>query len=303
MSSWHNYPQIFNVGHREVVDILKTDVNVEEKVDGSQFSFGIFDGEIMCRSKGAKLIVDAPEKMFERAVASVKEIAPMLHNNWTYRGEYLAKPKHNTLCYERHPINHIIIFDVNTDEECYLPYNDKLVEAHRIGLECVPLLFSGKVETIDQFRKFLDTMSILGSSKIEGVVIKPTGYDVFGRDKKCIMAKFVSEAFKEIHGGEWKKNNPTNKDIISEIGQAYKTDARWHKALQHIKERGELEDSCRDIPKIMKEVPIDIEKECCDEIKERLWKQAWPSIRRIVCSGLPEWYKEQLLKKQFESMD
>jgi hypothetical protein len=167
----------------------------------------------------------------------------------------------------------------------------------------VPLLFSGNLKTIDQFRTFLDSLSVLGGTKIEGVVIKPTEYNVFGRDKKCLMAKFVSEAFKEIHGGEWRKNNPTTKDIIIEVGQKYKTDARWHKAVQHIRERGELEDSPRDIAKLIKEVPADISKECMDEIKDMLWHHAWPSIRRIVCGGLPEWYKEQLLKKQFEGMD
>lgn len=35
-------------------------------------------------------------------------------------------------------------------------------------------------------------------------------------------------------------------------------------------------------------------------IKEKLFAFAWPHIARIVTHGLPEWYKEQLLKKQFE---
>ncbi len=72
---------------------------MEEKVDGSQFSFGIFNGEIKCRSKGAQLVIDAPEKMFIPAVNVVRELAPLLKDGWTYRGEFLGRPKHNTLCY------------------------------------------------------------------------------------------------------------------------------------------------------------------------------------------------------------
>ncbi len=36
MNSWHSYPSIYNLGHREVAEILKSPVNVEEKIDGSQ---------------------------------------------------------------------------------------------------------------------------------------------------------------------------------------------------------------------------------------------------------------------------
>jgi hypothetical protein len=54
MNSWHSYPSIYNLGHRALQDLLTVSVNVEEKVDGSQFSFGITEeGEIKLRSKGA----------------------------------------------------------------------------------------------------------------------------------------------------------------------------------------------------------------------------------------------------------
>ena len=44
----------------------------------------------------------------------------------------------------------------------------------------------------------------------------------------------------------------------------------------------------------------DIRAECEDEIKEALFKWAWPEIQRQVTKGMPEWYKEQLAKSQFE---
>jgi hypothetical protein len=302
MNSWNSYPSIYNIGHRAVTSLLTAPVNVEEKVDGSQFSFCLTeDGELRVRSKGAVMVTDAPEKMFTRAVETVKAIQDKLTPGWTYRAEYLMKPKHNTLCYERIPVGHLIVFDVATGEECYLGYDAKKAETERIGLECVPLLFSGMVQDIQQFRAFLETPSVLGGQKVEGVVVKPRDYQLFGVDKKVLLGKFVSEAFKEAHGKEWKVSNPNNGDILQTVAARYITSARWTKAVQHLRESGGLEDSPRDIGMLMKEVPNDIEKECREEIMQALWEWAWPSIRRMTTRGLPEWYKEELLKRQFET--
>lgn len=301
MNSWHSYPSIFALGHRAIRDLLTVPVNVEEKIDGSQFSFGYSEnGDLLVRSKGAKLHPDAPERMFAKAVETAKSLSGIARQGWTYRCEFLAKPKHNTLAYERTPKNYLIVFDVNTEHEEYLAYEQKKSEAQRIGLECVPLLFSGSLSTVEEFRNFLATDSVLGGQKIEGVVVKPSAYNLFGEDKKCLMGKFVSEFFKEVHSREWKSSNPSQNDILNQLAVDYRTPARWQKAIQHLSESGQLDGSLRDIGKLIKEIPADIEKECAEEIKERLYKWAWPHIRRMVTSGMPEWYKEELLKKQFE---
>jgi hypothetical protein len=315
MSSWHSYPSIYNMGHKAIADLLKGPVNVEEKVDGSQFSFGLFDVEaaadgsgpgivgdyeLKVRSKGAVMHPDAPEKMFSKGAEHVKSISHLLTPGWTYRGEYLAKPKHNALAYDRIPKGHVILFDINPGEEEYLSYEDKAAEADRLGLETVPLLYQGSIASIDEFRGFLDRTSILGGQKIEGVVVKPLAYNLYGRDKKVLMGKFVSEAYKEVHSQSWKAENPSAMDIIGMLGQAYGTQARWNKSIQHLRESGKLQDAVQDIGPLMHEIPNDIEKEYIDEIKDRLWSYAWPHIRRAVTRGVPEYYKEQLLKRQFE---
>ena len=312
-SSWHTYPSIYSLGHQAIAELLRGEVMVEEKVDGSQFSFGMFvpepfgqidpdssTVELRIRSKGAVMHIDAPEKMFTKAVETVKSLHHLLHLGWTYRGEYLAKPKHNALAYDRVPNKHVILFDVNTGEESYLSHEEKFVEADRLGLECVPLLYQGIIENIEDFRQFLQHESILGGQKIEGVVIKPVGYNYWGRDKKCLMGKFVSEAYKEVHSQAWKSENPVGKDILALLGDKYGTPARWNKAIQHLREAGQIEDSPRDIGLLMREIPADIEKECQEEIKDYLYKWAWDHIRRLTTRGFPQYYKEQLLKLQFE---
>ena len=58
----HSYPTVFAIGHKMIADLFNGSVVVEEKVDGSQFSFGVIDGELVCRSKGQQIVVNAPEK-------------------------------------------------------------------------------------------------------------------------------------------------------------------------------------------------------------------------------------------------
>lgn len=296
-TSWHSYPSIYALGHRALADLTTEPVLVEEKIDGSQFSFGRFEGEFKARSKGAVLNIIAPEQMFQRAVDEAQRLD--LREGWTYRGEYLAKPKHNALVYSRIPNRHVILFDINPSHEEYLTWDEKAAEAERIGLEVVPRLYEGMLEDPAILRGLLATTSILGGQLVEGVVVK--SQSLYGPDKKRLMGKFVSESFKEVHAKTWKAENPGSKDILDRIIQTYHSQARWQKAVQRLRESGQIEDSPRDIGLLIREVGPDVIKECEEEIREYLMKWAWPHIQRGITRGLPEWYKEQLLAKQFEA--
>jgi hypothetical protein len=298
-----SYPSVYNLGHKILVDLFNRPVILEEKCDGSQYSFSLgTDGILRARSKGAELHLEAPEKMFQAAVATVIELnaCKRLRPGWTYRCEYLAKPKHNALAYDRIPNRHLIIFDIDRGDQDYLSPIEKRIEAERIGLEVVPTLYEGMVSDVTQFRTLLDTVSILGGQKVEGVVIKPADYALYGLDHKTLMGKFVSEEFREVASKAWSETNPTSADIITKLATVYGTQARWSKAVQHLRERGEIEDDVRDIGELFKEVPIDVLKECEDEIKDKLFEWGWPAIKRKLCHGLPDYYKEELLKKQFD---
>jgi len=299
-----SYPKIYNLGHRAIEDIFKDHVNIEEKVDGSQFSFGLYpvadtgDYELRCRSKGAELNVFAPERMFTKAIETVKSLETRLVRGWTYRGEFLAKPKHNALAYDRVPDGHIIIFDIEIGGKRFLTAPARKVEAERLGLEAVPVIYSGPVETIEFFSDLLNFVSILGGQKIEGVVVK--NYNRFGLDANPLFGKYVSEAFKEVHKGEWRQSNPQSKDILLQLGTKYKVPARWAKCVQHLREAGKIEDAPKDIGLLIPEIKNDILEEEADNIKNALFKWAWPHISRMVTNGLPEWYKDQLLKRSFD---
>lgn len=295
----NSYPTVFAIGHKAIEGIFSSPVIVEEKIDGSQFSFGLIDGELQCRSKGKQLILDAPEKMFVKAVEQVRGLEKVLHPNWIYRCEYLEKPKHNTLAYDRIPEKHIIGFDIVVGEETYLSPEEKRAEFERIGLETVTKLFTGKIENLEMFNGFLDRVSILGGSKIEGVVVK--NYSLFTIEKKVAIGKYVSESFKEVHSGEWRKNNPTGKDIAQQLIEKYRTPARWQKAVQHLRESGDYDGSPRDIGNLMREVGQDVMRECEGEIKDILFEHYWKQIQRGITVGLPEWYKQELAQSAFET--
>lgn len=299
IESWGSYPSVFSIGHSALSHLFDDPVVVEEKIDGSQISFGYFPdhGGLRAKSKGAPLQIDAPMAMFEKAINVIRGLP--LHPGWTYRAEYLCKPKHNCLAYDRVPNGHLILFDINDGMERYQPWEAKAEEASRLGIEVVPRLFQGIVTDVAMFRALLDTQSILGGQKIEGVVVK--NYARFGPDKKVLIGKFVSEAFKEVHAAEWKMSNPKSGDIIDRLVYKFRTPARWQKAAQHLAEKGKLEGSPRDIGPLMVEAAADIEKECKDEILADIWSWAWPHLRRRVAHGIPEWWKERLLEKQFEA--
>jgi hypothetical protein len=233
--------------------------------------------------------------MFIKAVESAKSLD--LTDGWTYRFEYLQSPKHNTLAYNRTPEKFLILFDIMRGPEDYMSPAEKQAEAKRLGIECVPVLFEGVVTGLEQFNALLDRESVLGGCKIEGVVVK--NYSLFTADKKVAVGKYVSEAFKEKHQGEWKKSNPAPKDVVAMLVESLKVEARWRKALQHLKEAGEDTETPRCIGPLINEVKSDVGKEESEYIKDALFKHFWPQISRGITAGLPDWFKAQMTESAF----
>lgn len=298
----NNYGKIYNLGHKLITKIFDDEVEVTEKIDGSQFSMMKDEnGELFCRSKGKQIFLEAPDKLFNNAVSTAQSLKEKLIPGYVYRGEYLSTPSHNSLKYDRIPNKHIMIWNIEKGPETndYLSYEEMKSEAERIGLEVVPLIYEGKVESPEFIKGLLERTSILGGQKIEGVVCK--NYKRFGDDGKILTAKYVSETFKEVHRKEWKKTSPNKKDFFEQIKEELTTPARWNKSIIHAKEDGKLEDSPRDIGILIKMIQEDVIEEEKDYILEKIWNYYRPQIQRAVISGFPEYYKQQLLNKQFEN--
>lgn len=298
----HSYSSIYALGHPAIKDLLTVPVIVEEKIDGSQFSFMRSGDYVFFRSKNTEIHPETTDKLFKHAVEHVLSVKDKLVENWIYRGEAVCSPRQNALTYNRTPTGGVIVFDIEAGPYQFV-VETKEAEARALGLECVPRLFEGNLTDLDILNNLLAKESVLGGPKIEGVVIKPLMYNLWGTDKKCLMGKFVSEEFKEIHRRKWKGANPTRGDVIEVLASSLRTEARWNKAIQHLREAGELESSPRDIGKLIKEIQEDTMREAEDYVKDRLWKWAKPQLARRASAGFPEFYKQLLLEKQFENGD
>jgi len=297
-----SYPKVYPLGHKAITDLLLDPVVVEEKIDGSQFSFGVIGGELIMKSKGTQLYPPIKDNLFKAATEYVESIKDHLHPGWTYRGEVLYQEKHNALLYGRVPRNNIALFDIETGDQDFLGPKEKETESNRLKLDIATIFHTGLVITdFNQVKALLDQNSGLSTDvckiKVEGIVIK--NYTRFGRDGKVLMGKWVNEEFKEVQQKDWKKSNPGGKDVIQNLTAIYRTETRWVKALQHLRESGKLAGDLADIGKVLIEIQRDTMDECSDEIKDYLFKWAWKKIGRGITAGFPEFYKEQLAKEQF----
>lgn len=291
-----SYGKVYAVGNKWVSDVTFGDIVVQEKIDGSQFSFCKGENGItLFRSRNCQMDNNVYEGMFEVGVKAIHELHDILHPNYIYRGEYLKSPKHHTVKYETTPPNYVILFDIELRDQpqTFLSWQEVQHEAIRLGLEVVPTYFQGTIKSTDELLAFLDKKPFLGGENIEGIVLK--NYACPGADSKVLKAKMVRADFQEKQSSEWKKQNPTAGDVITEIINSLATPARWNKSIQHLEERGELQNAPEDIGPLMKEISSDVLEEEQEWIKEQLFKYYWKQISKGLTKEFPQWYKRKLM--------
>ena len=86
------FPKIFAIGTDYIKDIFQEEVEITEKVDGSQFVFGKIDGDLSMRSKGCIQYEEKHDNMFNLACDYVVSIQDRLPDNTVFYAEYLSKP-------------------------------------------------------------------------------------------------------------------------------------------------------------------------------------------------------------------
>lgn len=292
------YPKIIALGGVGIGSIFDEEVEITEKLDGSQFGFGIIDGELVCRSKGKEQDLDNPDKMFIEGVEYVKSIRHLLGEGLFYYGEYFQKPRHSTLAYNTIPTNHIALFgvmDTRGGETTMLRYDDIVRNATILEVDTVPLLWKDKADA-SFIKKLLERESYLGGQEIEGVVVKNYKPWLFMNQIlfPVMAGKYVSEKFKEVHHKDWGRLN-TGKGQIEGLKDKYRSEARWHKAIMRLKEEGRYTQSPKDIGELMKLVQADLIVEEKENIKADLWNIIGLDVIKYSTYNLPNWFKEQLL--------
>lgn len=173
MYEYESIPEDSASGRQAAFELFDGEVEISEKLDGSQLGLGKVNGELFVRSKGKEQDLDNPDMMFEKAVEYVKSIEDRLPDNMTFYGEYLQKPKHNTLAYDRTPKNGIALFGVYDSATREHFGMDVILDwAAKLDVDAVPLLYKGTSSPEEVLELVKDRVSYLGGQNIEGVVVK-----------------------------------------------------------------------------------------------------------------------------------
>jgi hypothetical protein len=310
-----SYNKVLTIGDPTIAELLKGEVIIEEKYDGSQFRITI-DKNRRCLF-GSKSVdysdMRMPDQMFVPIIKKCEElITPKLDDiiasygadSISIFGEYLSGPRHNTLKYQNVPNNNLVIFDVcithNDGTRIWMTPDEKAALAEMLGFSYPHMLYSGDGSEVnmDLINKLLETESSLGGTRIEGVVIKnygryfdPVRYPYLTGYWLC--GKYVREEFKELNRANWKDIRKPAEELIIE---SLHNENRWEKTYQHLRDSGELDHQPQDIPLIIKGVIEDIEEEEKENIKEQLYKNFRKKLNHTT-EGLPEWYKKKLLEE------
>lgn len=292
------YPSPKNLGDKHILDLLRGPVVVQEKVDGSQLSFGRdIEGRLQIRSRGGPVAWDTQDKLFGPACGSISSIQERLPPGFVFRGECVTRPRHNVLQYGRVPRGFVALFDVTNSVGAYADPEGLAAIAAELGFDVVPTFHVGDLADLAVLEEWLRRESFLGGCKIEGVVIKNYA---LAHVTEHFAGKVVSAAFKEKRGEG--RPDTAAAESPATLAEVYRTEARWRKAVQHLRETGELTDTPADIGKLVREVQTDIEKEHGAEIREALYALYRKQFASTFVRGLPEWYKGELVEKVKESL-
>lgn len=312
-----SYGKVLNLGHRDLEELLTPGdrVVVQEKIDGSQFSWTwAHDGRLRCRSKGKTQWapgwdLDDADGLFRPAIEHLIGVScPEGADDIIFRGEVVAKPRHNTLTYDRVPAGFLVLYDAEiVDGGGFMTDDDLQRWAPQMGVEVArtyrgpdnpdnspdPSWLVEDLKAPGDVEALLERESMLGG-KIEGVVLKNYRRTNQRTGRPFLAGKVVRPEFKETHKRQWKKDNPGQGDVVEQIITALNTEARWEKAVQYLRDQGELVNGPQDIGPLMRRVSTDTLEEEMDWILEKLQAFAMAKIKRGLGRGLPEWYKAKL---------
>jgi len=293
------YPKIWNLGSPEITNLFKGPVEITEKLDGSQLRFGKDLGGNL--RVGSKRIDDIhlQEKIdpsFVPAVEYIKLIEKRIKNGEFFIGEWFAKPKQNCLSYSKTPSNGIALFGwINESGRCSDWAHLREVAA-MLGVDVVPRIFQGEINSPSELEDFLKRDSYLGGEKIEGLVIKNYAQESNSQYSRECYGKLVSQRFRERN----KMANPKGKDQMEAFFQTFHTEARFEKAFQHLRDEGKITYELKDLGPLFIEVQQDILDEETKLIKDTLFNLLKKRLLKSSTVGLPDWYKKKLLEKQFK---
>lgn len=303
------YPKVLSLGQPLIADIFSHPVEISEKIDGSQCRIHLTDDLVQC---GSKNVTPADEKMFRIAHQQAERI--WNERIWRTHGsdvtlfaEFLNKEKHNVLAYDRVPLNNLYLFGAISDDK-HLQTSELIELAADLQIESPNIFASQKiVESQVDIEEFLELQSVLGDIKVEGVVIKQYNetYPALLASTQAFFGypmagKLVRDDFKERLNKEWsgKKQRETP---LAKVATEFFTDARFHKAIQHLEDEGKITYEMSDLKDIIPEFYNDLVDEEHDEIVKLAMMDFWRQLKRKSDNFAVQEWKKYLIEQQFDT--
>lgn len=276
------YQHLERFGSTEVAQIELGECYVFPKVDGSNASVWLSNGQVMAGSRTRQLSLESDNAGFYAWVITQLNIIQYLLENPKHRlfGEWLVP--HSLKTYRETAWRKFYVFDVAIDKHpdeilhesdsqlTYLHYEDYSTTLGDFKIDYIPPICKVKNSSYEQFVNQLCKNSYLiedGNGAGEGIVIK--NYEFKNKYNRSTWAKIVTSEFKEKHAKEFGTQVLGAKPMIEEaIAEKYVTTALCEKVQAKIEnEKGDWQSKY--IPQLLNTVYYDLIKEDCWEfIKE-----------------------------------
>ena len=205
---FRKYQHIERFGTSEVEQIEIGTCYVFPKIDGTNSSVWLNDGELCAGSRNRQLSLESDNAGFFNSIKEDARIKAYLEKHPTHRlfGEWLVP--HSLKTYRDNAWRHFYIFDVCVDADNevgleYLPYEVYQPLLEEFNLDYIAPLRIITNGSLEHFLKCLEENNFLikdGEGCGEGVVIK--NYDFYNRYKRQTWAKIVTSEFREKHHKE-----------------------------------------------------------------------------------------------------
>jgi len=273
-------------------------------MDGSQLSFKLSGDHLMFRNRQGFLEFSS---IYLNALIALQNLVNLVNPNYVYHGEAICKLRHNQLLYKRTPKMFFVLFEVeDVRDGSFLNYENKEKEAKRLGIEVTPLLFRGNGPNDEKEISILllkmedgRIESILGG-KPEGIVVK-----TYTGNKWPKLLKLVRDEFKEQQAAtkDYGTKIKSVDELCEVLGKQYAVTARFHKAVQHLKEsKTGLSNSKKDIGLLVKELDKDLMKEYKSDLSAALLGYFFTVIAGHARTGLTTWYGDMIEKDKDEEI-
>lgn len=258
------YQHLERFGTTEVEQIELGECFIFPKIDGTNASVWITNGELQAGSRTRKLSLESDNAGFYGWVLKQDNLLNYLTENPTHRlyGEWLVP--HSLKTYKESAWRKFYVFDIicdSSEDTTHIKYNDykPLLEKHEIDfIPPIAVIRNSNYEQLVNQMMKNDFLIEDGKGYGEGIVIKNYNYkNKYGRQT---WAKIVTSEFKEKHAKVMGKSTIEGKKMVEEeIADKYVTLAFCEKEYAKIESIDGW--SSKFIPKLLNVIYYEIVKE------------------------------------------